>query len=77
MDTTGRNEPLESQPRPRLRFLRIKQAAQETGFSAKTLYREVAVGRLRVKRVGSGRSFVTTDAWLAEWVEASASKGRS
>lgn len=50
----------------------VKQAADRVQVGPKLIYREIAAGRLRAARVGGRREYRTTDAWIDDWLEASA-----
>jgi len=42
------------------------------GVGRKILYKAVAAGRLRAARIGAGRSLLFSDAWIDEWLTATA-----
>ena len=51
-----------------MRWLRIKEAAHYARCSAKVLYAAVASGELRAARIGRGRSIVTSELWVDEFL---------
>ncbi len=51
-------------------WLTPKQAAARAQVGVKTVYREVAAGRLKAARVGGRRELRLRAEWIDEWLEA-------
>ena len=56
-------------------WLTVREAAARARCGIKTLYREVAAGRLRAARVGGRRALRFRAAWIDTWIEAAAVGG--
>ena len=56
-------------------WLTVREAAAHARCGVKTLYREVAAGRLRAARVGGRRALRFRAAWIDTWIEAAAMGG--
>jgi excisionase family DNA binding protein len=49
-------------------WLTVHQAAGRAQVGTKTIYREVAAGRLRAARVGGRRELRLLSEWIDEWL---------
>ncbi|MDP3720032.1 MAG: helix-turn-helix domain-containing protein [Acidobacteriota bacterium] len=54
--------------RPLTPWLTVAEAATRARVGRKTIYREIAAGRLRAAVVGGRRDFRLLDAWVDEWL---------
>jgi excisionase family DNA binding protein len=53
-------------------WLTVRQAAQRAQCGIKTIYREVAAGRLRAAKVGGRRELRIRVEWVDEWLHKAA-----
>jgi excisionase family DNA binding protein len=53
-------------------WLTAPEAASRARCGIKTIYREIRAGRLRAAKVGGRRELRLLDAWIDEWLVASA-----
>jgi excisionase family DNA binding protein len=53
-------------------WLTIREAAAYARCGVKLLYREVKAGRLRAARIGNRRDLRILQAWIDDWLTASA-----
>lgn len=53
-------------------WLSVEQAAARAQVGKRTIYNEVAAGRLRAARVGGRRKLRFRAEWIDQWLEASA-----
>ena len=54
-------------------WLTVKEAADRARCGVKTVYREVAAGRLKAARIGGRRELRFLAAWVDQWLSASIS----
>ena len=52
-------------------WLTVKEAAERARCGVKTVYREVAAGRLKAARVGGRRELRFLAEWIDQWLAAS------
>lgn len=57
-----------------MRWLKVKAAADEWagGISAKVLYAAIKANKLKAARIGAGRNLLVCEAWVDDWLKASA-----
>ena len=53
-------------------WLTVKEAADRARCGVKTIYREVARGRLKAGRIGGRRELRLLAEWVDEWLKATA-----
>jgi excisionase family DNA binding protein len=54
-------------------WLTVKEAAERARCGVKTVYREVAAGRLKAARIGGRRELRFLADWIDQWLSASTS----
>ena len=54
-------------------WLTVKEAAERARCGVKTVYREVAAGRLKAARIGGRRELRFLADWIDQWLSASSS----
>ena len=79
MDQTGEaqwkrwtNAMDQNQPTTTTPWRTVKQAAARAQVGQKTIYREIAAGRIRHARIGGRREIRLRDEWIDDYLERSA-----